>query len=85
MNADPTAWALLAAGILIPLAAHAARLSFVLRDIDGGPYFLMSPLWFVLWQPLVLITSRGGYEEGKKLAQTWADYIIMSSSTVLSA
>jgi len=26
-------------------------------------------------QPIYYITSRGGYEEGKKLAQTWADYI----------
>ena len=26
-------------------------------------------------QPIYYTTSRGGYEEGKKLAQTWADYI----------
>jgi len=55
MKADLTAWALLAAGILTPLAAQATGLSFVLRDIDGGPYFLMSPLWFIVWQPLVFI------------------------------
>lgn len=26
-------------------------------------------------QPVYYVTSRGGYEEGKELAQTWADYI----------
>jgi 4-hydroxy-2-oxoheptanedioate aldolase len=26
-------------------------------------------------QPIYYTTSRGGYEEGKKLAQTWADYV----------
>jgi 4-hydroxy-2-oxoheptanedioate aldolase len=28
-----------------------------------------------LGQPIYYTTSRGGYEEGKKLAHTWADYI----------
>jgi len=55
MKADLTAWALWGAAILIPVAAHAMGLSFVLRDIDSGQYFLMSPLWLTVWQPLVLI------------------------------
>ncbi len=55
MKADLSAWALFATGILTPVATHVTGLSFVLRDIDGGPYFLMSPLWFVVWQPFVFI------------------------------
>ena len=35
-------------------------------------------------QPIYYTTSRGGYEEGKKLAQTWADYINYELDTVLS-
>ena len=45
----------MAAGIALPLAAHGAGVSFIVRDIDGGPYFLISPLWLLMAQPLVLL------------------------------
>ena len=48
MKRDLTAWALVVAGLALPLAAHAAGFSFIVRDVDGGPYFLFSPLWFLI-------------------------------------
>ena len=55
MRRDLTAWALVAAGLALPLAAHSVGLSFIVRDMDGGPYLLFSPLWFLIGQPLVLL------------------------------
>ncbi len=55
MRRDLTAWALVVAGLALPLAAHAAGISFIVRDVDGGPYFLFSPLWFLIGQPLLLL------------------------------
>lgn len=55
MKSDSTAWALWTASVAIPLVAHASGLSFTLKDIDGGAFWLLSPLWFVSWQPIIFV------------------------------
>ena len=55
MRRDFTACSLVATGLALPLAAYKAGIPFIVRDLDGGPYFLISPLWFLIGQPLVLL------------------------------